>query len=229
MQRTRHPNEPRQRSQTLSAVVEIKFTSAKRYIVRSIELFDEGNFYHIYNRGIDGENIFRFPNDYRDFIDSFREYTEDVLDVFAYSLLRNHFHSLVYVKKDVVVKRRDGDGLIKLLASRQLGHFFNSYAQSYNRAYNRTGGLFEKPFKRKMVDLCHYTSVILYIHNNPQRHGFVPNFQEWPYSSYHNLIDDFPTFLKRETVLNWFGGIEKFLEAHDKYSTVDKEEKWMIE
>ena len=197
--------------------------------MRRIELLDEGNYYHIYNRGINGENIFRFPNDYRDFIYSFREYTQDTLDIFAYSLLKNHFHSMVYVKKDVVVKRIDGNGNIRLLASRQLGHFFNSYAQSFNRTYDRTGGLFEKPFKRKLVDLKHQTDVILYIHNNPQRHGFVESFQEWPYSSYHQLIDDYPTFLRRDAVLKWFGGREMLIESHKKYATIDKEKDWIIE
>jgi hypothetical protein len=197
--------------------------------MREIESLKEGCYYHIYNRGVNGENIFRFPNDYRDFMESFREYTDKVLDVFAYSLMKNHFHSLVYVKEEVVIERNDGKGLIKLSASKQLSHLFNSYAQSFNRSYDRTGSLFEKPFKRKSGDPLNLTNIVMYIHNNPQHHGFVQHFQDWPYSSYDDLIGDFPTFLRRDIVLDWFGGRERFLELHSTYSSNKEEQKWMIE
>jgi len=201
----------------------------KLFGMRMIESLEECSYYHIYNRGINGEDIFRFPNDYRDFMDGFREYTEKVLDVFAYALMKNHFHSLVHVKEEVVVERNDGKGLIKLEAYKQLGHFFNSYAQSFNRSYDRTGSLFEKPFKRKSVDPLNPVNVVMYIHNNPQHHGFVQHFQEWPHSSYDDLIGDFPTFLQRETVLKWFGGRDRFIESHGTYVFNKQKEKWIIE
>jgi hypothetical protein len=101
---------------------------------------------------------------------SFEEYSKDVLDVFTYCLLSNHFHSLIYTKKDVIVPRNDGDGDgdIKLVASKQLGHLFNSYAQTFNHDYDRKGALFERPFKRKLVELNHYLrTVVMYTHTNP--------------------------------------------------------------
>ena len=36
--------------------------------------------------------------------------------------------------------------------------------------------------------------------------GFVKDFREWPYSSYHALLSDKPTHLQREQVLEWFNG-----------------------
>jgi hypothetical protein len=194
-----------------------------------IELLEEGNYYHIYNRGINGENIFRDRIDNLNFIQRLQEYSKDVMDVFAYSLMLNHFHSLVYVRKNVVVQRRDGNGSIRLLPSKQLGHLFNGYAQFFNKAYQRTGGLFERPFKRKYVEsVKSLTNVLMYIHRNPQHHGFVKDFRKWSYTSYQELISDKPTFLKREEVMEWFGGREEFIKAHEKYSGMSEEE-WMIE
>src|SRR6185436_4659571 len=136
--------------------------------MREVLKLEEGSYYHIYNRGINGEEIFKAPKDYGLFIKSFQDYSRDVLDVFTYCLLSNHFHSLVYTKENVVVPRNDGKGEIRLIASKQLGHFFNGYAQTFNRENNRHGSLFEKPFKRKPVELSHYLkTMVMYIHTNP--------------------------------------------------------------
>ena len=70
--------------------------------------------------------------------------------------------------------------------SQQFGNLFNAYAKAINRAYGRTGSLFENPFGRVLVASdAHMSRVIAYIHQNPQKHGFVQVFCEWPYSSYH--------------------------------------------
>ena len=199
-------------------------------VMRDIEKLEEGNYYHIYNRGINGENLFKFPIDYRRFIDRFHEYNREVMETLSFSLLKNHFHFLVYTKRDVIVPKKDGSGFIKLIPSKQLGHFFNAYAQAYNALHLRKGSLFDKPFKRKLVDPSDYlTAVILYIHNNPAHHGFVKDLREWPYSSYHDLIGDSETFLNREFVLSWFGGRAGFIEAHSNILSLKGDEEWAIE
>src|SRR2546423_8557090 len=157
--------------------------------MREIERLEEGNFYHIYNRGINGGNIFQDQINYPYFLNRFQEYAMEVFDTLAYCLLRNHYHLLIYVKENIVIPRKDGNGDIKLVASRQFGHFLNAYAQSYNEMYNRTGSLFEKPFKRKSIESEEYlTSLVLYIHNNAIHHGLVSDFREWPHSSFHDLV-----------------------------------------
>ena len=72
--------------------------------------------------------------------------------------------------------------------STQLSHLFNSYAQYYNKKYQRRGVLFEKGFCRKLVDDPEYLkNLIDYIHNNPVRHRFVDHPREYPWSSYTNV------------------------------------------
>ena len=198
--------------------------------MREIERLEEGNYYHIYNRGINSQNIFQNQINYPYFLERFYEYTKEVFDTLAYCLLKNHYHFLVYVKENIIVPRKDGNGNIRLVAYKQLGHFLNAYAQSYNEVYKRTGSLFEKPFKRKPIESEeHLTSVVLYIHNNAAHHGFVQDFRKWPHSSFHDLIADTPTFLNRQKVMELFGGKEEFMRAHLDMCSFKGLEGWGLE
>lgn len=125
----------------------------------------EGDYFHIYNRGVNGEDIFKEQRNYNYFLQQYIFYCSDVFETFSYTLLKNHFHLMVYVKENVTVPKHNGQGLIKLNASIQLSHFFNSYVQSFNKANNRTGPLFESPFERRLIDDDSYlSSMIFYCH-----------------------------------------------------------------
>ena len=181
-----------------------------------IQSFTEGSYYHIYNRGVNGENIFFEDKNYDYFIRKYEEYCADILDTFAYCLLKNHFHLLVFVKENVQVPRRDGKGIFTLSASRQLSHFFNAYAQAINKMYHRTGPLFESPFERVRVeDKAYAKQLVSYIHCNPQLHGFTDNFQSWPFSSHSYYSTPYEkAFIKSGEVMDWFGSKTAFDEAH---------------
>ena len=62
-------------------------------------LLFEGQFYHIYNRGNNKENIFFNENNYNYFLKKYDFYFLDYLDIYCYCLLPNHFHLLVRVKE----------------------------------------------------------------------------------------------------------------------------------
>ena len=81
----------------------------------------------------------------------------------------------------------------------------------------RTGPLFESPFERKPVDNDSYiTSMIYYCHYNPQLHGFVEDFREWPFTSYHDILADNNNIVSSQKVLDWFGGKAAFEKAHQR-------------
>src|ERR671923_858247 len=103
----------------------------------------EGQYFHIYNRGVNSEDLFKEKKNYYFFLQQYILYCSDVLDTYAYALLKNHFHIVACVKENVEVPKRNGEGMFRLNASRQLSHFFNSYAQAMNKLYSRTGPLFE--------------------------------------------------------------------------------------
>ena len=60
---------------------------------------EPGVCYHIYNRGINGETIFREERNYAHFLNLYARHIEPVAETFAYCLLCNHFHLLVRIKE----------------------------------------------------------------------------------------------------------------------------------
>ncbi|MBL0145260.1 MAG: hypothetical protein IPP48_05430 [Chitinophagaceae bacterium] len=190
----------------------------------------EGECFHIYNRGVNGEDLFKEKRNYEYFLKQYIAYCSDVFETFAYALLKNHFHLLVYVKENVQVPKRNREGTIQLNASKQLSHFFNSYAQSINKVNNRTGPLFESPFERKLIDDDSYlTSMIYYCHYNAQWHEFVKDFKDWEYTSYHSILENNNTFLSSSKVLDWFGGKNEFEKAHGSRFEKSDMSKFILE
>lgn len=58
-----------------------------------------------------------------------------------------------------------------------------------NTKFNHHLLWFESPFDRKVVTSEDYfTRLIWYIHSNAEKHGFVKDFREYPYSSYHSHL-----------------------------------------
>jgi putative transposase len=94
---------------------------------------------------------------------------------------------------------------------------FNAYTKAVNKAYNRIGSLFQRPFGRiEVASEEHFIHLITYIHQNPQKHGLVEDFRTWPYSSYHALLSSKPTRVKREVVLTWFDGPAGVRMSHQR-------------
>ena len=222
---------PKEKNKLNSVLITLSLVAADLILLmQEFEKLEAGNFYHIYNRGINGENIFLDAFDYGRFVFKIKKYLLDVLDIYAYCLMCNHFHSLVEVKENIVLPKTGGNGFVTITGTKQLGHMLNSYAQSFNHTHERTGGLFEKPFKRKYVESRDsLTSVITYIHTNPTHHEFCEDFREWPYSSYHDLIKGNSSVVNVEAVINLFGGMQNFISAHDNRVEDMGKEKWMIE
>jgi len=57
-----------------------------------------GQYYHLYNRGNNRENIFREERNYTYFLRLYAKHIEPVAETYAYCLLRNHFHVLVKIR-----------------------------------------------------------------------------------------------------------------------------------
>jgi putative transposase len=191
------------------------------------------NYYHIFNRGINGTNLFVKPDNYVFFLNQYDKYIEPIAETYAWCLMPNHFHLLVRIKVeeeilplppkisdrsrrpcqdyttlDLSVSSRPDSVLNnkKPTPSKQFSHLFNSYSKSFNKAFNRHGGLFETPFDRiRITNEKYFTNLVHYIHNNPVHHGFCSFPADYPWSSYGSIISEKPTKLKRHKVLDWFG------------------------
>jgi hypothetical protein len=214
-------------------------------------------YYHIYNRGVNGENIFVEERNYDLFMKLYERHITSVADTFAYCMLRNHFHVDLRVKSEEeiletlsnktlrvssvnsgqveqgILANQDEGRARKPLGSQyvsdQFSNFFNAYAKTINKAYGRTGSLFQHPFGRVPITSDHqFWNVIAYIHQNPQKHGFVKDFRDWKYSSYGITLNEKPTVINRGEVMKWFGTKEEYLSLHSEWVT-DAQAKWFAE
>ena len=143
--------------------------------------FDQHHYYHIYNRGVARQSIFREAENYIFLLRHLKQYARDLkLALIAYGLLPNHYHFLV---------RQDGEAKAGLLP--QLA--FNRYTKAFNKRYGHSGTLFEGRFKAKPVETEAYLlHLCRYIHANPVKHGLVRSPAEWPYSNYLEWLQERP-------------------------------------
>ena len=118
-------------------------------------------YYHIYNRGNNGELLFKRRENYEYFLLKYEQYISLIADTMAYCLLGNHFHFLIHTRSEEDILRINSTNAkeMKKTASKQISlqfsHLFNGYTQAFNKQNNRTGKLFELPFRRvAMIPIC---------------------------------------------------------------------------
>ncbi|MDP2453577.1 MULTISPECIES: transposase [unclassified Kaistella] len=183
---------------------------------------ESDRFYHIYNRGINGELNFKTKRNYLFFLNKIKDNLLNVCDIYAYCLMPNHFHLLVRIKSDSELEnlvkvlnldKVDGLHAPQHVFSKQFSNIFNSYSQAFNKENNRHGALIESPFKRKLISSEDYLrQCIIYIYQNP----ISEDFKDYPYSSYKTVISNSFTSLKRDEVIELFEDKENFRFCHKK-------------
>ncbi len=182
--------------------------------------FVTGEYYHIYNRGVDRREICKLPGDYERFMillylansnNSFRldnivtkqrkaledivlmDRGEPLVSIGAWCLMTNHFHLLI--KQEV-----DG-GITKFMRKLSVG-----YSMYFNIKYQRQGALFGGLFKSRLIneDDTYLRHLFGYIHLNPldiaysqwekviERNSIEMKkfLLTYPYSSYQDFCGD---------------------------------------
>ena len=136
-----------------------------------------GHYYHIYNRGVNFENIFFEKENWRYFLRRLHHYFDPiVVELLTYCMMPNHYHLLVHI--------RSND-----FGQKVMHPFTISYTKAVNKQQWRVGPLFQGPFQAKLVDKNAYLiHLSRYIHLNPVTAGLVPSPQEWDYSSYRDYV-----------------------------------------
>jgi len=107
-----------------------------------------GQYYHIYNRGVNREAIFFERENYLFFLRRLREHLLPVTDLVAYCLMPNHYHLLVMVKpwEQTSEVLKDLGGLAPRGLSMAMMRLSVSYTKAINKRYQRVGGLFQGAF-----------------------------------------------------------------------------------
>lgn len=180
--------------------------------------FVTGEYYHIFNRGIDKRIVFKSIYDYQRFMillyvansqdpirlddlinkshKSYKEIFETergkpLVSIGAWCLMTNHFH--------IILRQEVEGGITKFMSK-----FGTAYSMYFNIKYQRAGGLFCKPFKsRYILEDLYLKHLFGYLHLNPldiQFSGWKElvdkkHPKEWkeflenyPYSSYQDYI-----------------------------------------
>lgn len=160
--------------------------------------FVNGQYYHIYNRGVEKRRIFEKSWDYSRLIKTMQYYqllgpkprlskfllgsifepdsSKKIVDVICYCLMPNHFHFLIKQLRDV--------GITEFISK-----LSNSYTKYYNIKYRRVGPLLQGEFKAVLIEsdeqLLH---VSRYIHLNPIASNLVKDLRDYRWSSYPEYI-----------------------------------------
>lgn len=162
-----------------------------------LETIEKSIIYHIYNRGINSQNIFFSSENKRYFLYLFNKHLSDKVDLLAYCLMDNHFHFVIRV----IAESKE--------ATQSMSNFLNAYVKAFNKMYGRTGSLFEKHFKRIRVnDEIYLKNLIIYIHQNPT------DFEHYSFSSYQRMVNHDKTLEQVSEIIALFGGIDNFILNH---------------
>ena len=199
---------------------------------RLVASFEEQSFYHIICKSVAERFLFKTEENKRYFLSGYIKLLHDFVDTYAYCIMNNHVHWLIRTKKasdllfflsmmsakDQTITQKKfiaGSCTYHELIEQQFNRFFISYSLAYNKENKIKGHLFNRPFKRiAIVNDDHFTSLTVYIHANPLKHGMMKDFREYKWSSYQSFISGQPTKMMRNEVLEWFGGKKRFIETH---------------
>jgi putative transposase len=194
--------------------------------------FEPGKFYHVYNRTNNKETLFRNEENYKFFLKRYHHYLNPFVETYSWCLLTNHFHLLIKVMEEAVIRKYllqfDQNTLhqteqkylnneidTSILLEQCFKRLFQSYTLSFNKVFKRQGNLFYKTFKRiEIMTEQQLIQTIIYINNNAIKHGLVKQNTIYPWSSYATIISNKPTNLKRKEVMALFGNEEAFASAH---------------
>jgi len=142
--------------------------------------FAEGEFYHLYNRGVDKRVVFTSASEYRRFIAYLyalnsesgtrtnlhrispedllgHERSDPLIAIGSFCLMPNHFHILATPLTD--------DGIPKFMH-----RLLTAYTMYFNEKHERSGSLFQGSYKAQHVDRDAYLKYLFaYIHLNPAK------------------------------------------------------------
>ncbi|MBC8412040.1 MAG: transposase [Nitrospira sp.] len=203
--------------------------------MRKIEFADD-EIYHVYNRGVEKRDIFEITSDYKRFIHDLYEFNDDqrvlnlgyryncpskqkgepdiilnksgripIVEILVFTLMPNHYHLLLRQKKP--------DGITRFM--HKLG---TGYTMYFNKKYQRSGCLFQGPFKAVHVnDEAHLIHLPHYIHTNPYR-GLasiktLKDLQQYRWSSFSDYLGHrlYRHIITRQFLLNSYGGQEGYI------------------
>ena len=165
--------------------------------------------------------MFFDPQNYLYFQKLITQKVKPIAKIYSYCLLKSHFHLLVKIESEAKIRAlfpEKNQTAIETIISQQFSNTFNSYSQAINKRYARTGKLFELPFRRRDIDSSEkLVTTILYINQNPVKHGITKDGFSYPYSSASDIIKNNNTFIESDDIINLFDGVDGFKNSLQNY------------
>jgi len=206
--------------------------------------FETGEYYHIYNRGVDKREIFSDKYDYIRFLESLKEFNdiEPVYSLYLKNMKDAHFrgpasksleagplknplveiiaYSLLPNHFHLLLKQKVENGISKFM------HKIGGYTLFYNKKRKRSGALFQGPFRSVHIDSEHYRDYISgYINGNPEIHK-IKTADQYIWSSYQDYLGKRDgTLSRKESILNNFSSVAEYKEYVDEVIKNSKEIK----
>ena len=145
-------------------------------MTRPLRIEYPGAVYHVMNRGLARQPVFRAPIDYDTFLQVLSEtHVLWGIEIFAYCLMGNHYHLCL---------RTPTANL-----GRVMRHVNGLYTQRFNRAHRRDGPLFRGRYQAIVIEAEAYlASVIRYIHLNPVQAKLVQSPEAYRWSSHARYL-----------------------------------------
>jgi putative transposase len=126
--------------------------------------------------------------------------------IHAWVVLPDHMHCVIELPEndhDYATRWR----LIKLIFSRGIPQ--KEYRSDVRRLRNERGLWQRRYWEHLIRDEADYKAHMDYVHINPLKHGLVKQVIDWPYSTFHQLVEQ-GVYAKE-----WAGGFETSLEYED--------------
>ena len=209
--------------------------------------FANGEYYHLFNRGIDKKEIFVNQKDLDRFFQSMSEFntltpiggiyaasfhnnplrnsvskSEKLVDFICYCLNPNHFHFMIQQIAD--------RGIEKFMHRLGLG-----YSKYFNKKYERSGYLFQGPFKAVHIDSDEYLlHLSVYINLNNKVHRINGALYKSSWEEYLNGAEKIDGgFCEKEIILGQFKNLNKYKNfAEESLGNIQKRkvlEKLLLE
>ena len=172
----------------------------------------KGQYYHIYNRAVSKNLLFREEHNSHFFLSKVERYILQEAELHAYCLMPNHYHFILKLTSEQISIAMQRTAL--------------SYAKSYNLVYRQKGHLFQGRFQRiHITDLNYLLHLSRYIHLNPVKAQLVQNAEDWEYSSYQEYIGIRSSeYIKTGSILNLSSN-----NPHDSLDSMQQEYKKFVE
>lgn len=212
----------------------------------------EGEYYHVFNRGVEKRDIFLDSFDLKRFLESMRMFNSEenvgsifeqrhskkhsfgsltpktermpLVDVVCYCLNPNHFHMILYQKSNKAIQR----------FMQRLGTGYTNY---FNEKYSRSGALFQGTYKavhQSTNEQLLHTSV--YVNLNDKFGSLTPKLSASSWVEYQTCTSDEEGICAKRIILEQFALPQQYESfAKSSLSQIverkrgEKEMQWLLD